>query len=563
MSAQSTIIYCRISADRAGRSEGVQAQERWGREYAAIHWPGIPVRIFSDNDLSAAKDDVIRPEFEKMREAIHRGECAHLWAVEQSRLTRIEGVWFSLAADLLKTGVDELHTRREGVTRMDDVVGGIKAVLDAAEVRKLRKRVIDKKDELARQGRPGGMLGFGYRQRIYTEDEQERLDAWEDARRGAMLSGDDIRRWREDNPRPEGGRKVTDEHGRAAVEIVPREAEIIRQCAAKMLSGWTLTSVTMWLRESGIRSSTGAQFRVTTVGRFLTLPSVAGFRVHKGEIVGKGTWEPILDEATWRALCATIGSAKRAKRRPQRRYLLGGHRMICECGKAMRGTSDPRWGLTHYVCWKIDGGCSKVTIDADAVDDHVFAELFAQLKNMEVAGMLAADDFADRRGELVSELQALGQRRTELSVMWSARKITTEQFSMMNASVVDDQRRIGADLADLPAPIEDVDPTLLKEAWPDMTLEERQKFIGDWIEKVKVSRATLAQPTISDVACKAGVAHATAWRVFQGNGSAAATPAVLAAAESLGYTYQAGRRARSSAFEPGRVEIAWRRHTRS
>src|ERR1019366_7004638 len=128
MSAQSTIIYCRISADRAGRSEGVHAQERWGREYAAVQWPGIPVRIFADNDLSAAKDDVIRPEFEKMREAIRHGECAHLWAVEQSRLTRIEGVWFTLAADLLKTGVEELHTRREGVTRLDDVVGGIKAV---------------------------------------------------------------------------------------------------------------------------------------------------------------------------------------------------------------------------------------------------------------------------------------------------------------------------------------------------------------------------------------------------------------------------------------------------
>jgi DNA invertase Pin-like site-specific DNA recombinase len=50
-------IYCRISIDREGRKEGVEAQERWGREYAAEHWPGTVVRVFVDNNLSAARDD--------------------------------------------------------------------------------------------------------------------------------------------------------------------------------------------------------------------------------------------------------------------------------------------------------------------------------------------------------------------------------------------------------------------------------------------------------------------------------------------------------------------------
>ncbi|MGH8880999.1 MAG: recombinase family protein, partial [Stackebrandtia sp.] len=76
-------LYCRISIDRAGRKEGVKAQERWGREYAARTWPGVPVRVFPDNDLSAAADDVVRPEYENLREAIGRGEVANVWAVEQ------------------------------------------------------------------------------------------------------------------------------------------------------------------------------------------------------------------------------------------------------------------------------------------------------------------------------------------------------------------------------------------------------------------------------------------------------------------------------------------------
>ena len=46
----------------------------------------------------------------------------------------------------------------------------------------------------------------------------------------------------------------------------------------------------------------------TSVADFLTAPMIAGLRVHHGEIVGKGTWEPILDEPKWRALCAVIGA---------------------------------------------------------------------------------------------------------------------------------------------------------------------------------------------------------------------------------------------------------------
>jgi len=67
-------LYCRISIDRRGRKEGVQAQERWGRQYAAQTWPGMPVKVFSDNDLSAHADDVVRPDYERSREAINRAK---------------------------------------------------------------------------------------------------------------------------------------------------------------------------------------------------------------------------------------------------------------------------------------------------------------------------------------------------------------------------------------------------------------------------------------------------------------------------------------------------------
>ena len=103
-------LYLRISIDRGGRAEGVDVQERQGRAYAASTWPGIPVVAYSDNDLSAASDDVWRPAFEKLRQAVRDGQVTRIWAVEQSRLQRREVGWFELAAELTAAGITEVHT---------------------------------------------------------------------------------------------------------------------------------------------------------------------------------------------------------------------------------------------------------------------------------------------------------------------------------------------------------------------------------------------------------------------------------------------------------------------
>jgi site-specific DNA recombinase len=76
---------------------------------------GLPVRVFADNHLSAADDDVVRPGYVELRAAVARGEVAQLWAVEQSRLERREAHWFTLAAELDAAGVDQLHTNRDGI----------------------------------------------------------------------------------------------------------------------------------------------------------------------------------------------------------------------------------------------------------------------------------------------------------------------------------------------------------------------------------------------------------------------------------------------------------------
>ena len=124
-------VYCRLSPRPDGSYEGVDLQERWGREYATATWPETPVEVFPDRGISAANGDY-RPELERLREWLADGRIVHVWCVEQSRLSReTDGryPWFALAAELDAAGVSEVHTRRDGIVRVQDEVAGIKAVL--------------------------------------------------------------------------------------------------------------------------------------------------------------------------------------------------------------------------------------------------------------------------------------------------------------------------------------------------------------------------------------------------------------------------------------------------
>lgn len=223
-------LYCRISVDRAGRKEGVAAQERWGRKYAAEMWPGVPVRVFADNHLTAAENDVHRPQYELLREAIVRGEVAHVWAVEQYRVERREIAWFQLAAMMDAAGIVELHTNRDGIVRVRDDVAGIKAVLGAGEVRRLKQRINDTLAEKAALGEPAGSRPFGYKH-AKTED------------------------------------------GTKTYVAVPDEADAIRQAAEWVLSGWSLSNIAAELRQRGLRGAHGGEITPGSVRGMIVAPT--------------------------------------------------------------------------------------------------------------------------------------------------------------------------------------------------------------------------------------------------------------------------------------------------
>lgn len=459
-------LYCRISVDRTGRREGVEAQEKWGRDYAASAWPDLPVEVFADDNISAANGDH-RPEFERFRQWVADGSVAHVWAVEQSRLERREVEWFTLAAELDAAGITEVHTQRDGIVRVRDDVAGIKAVLNAGEIRRLKRRVNDRLGEIAAAGRPAGGRVFGYRH-------------------------------------------VLDEAGGKTLAVVPEQAEAIRWAAERVLSGWALANIAREARARGLRGTHGGTVTANAVRRWVTNPTVAGVRVHSGRVVGRGVWEPILDEQTWQACRAKLSQPRKVHRRDGgtygvghnvitmptgRRYLLTGGLAVCGvCGaplvgamRRLRPGSDP---VPYLSCHPNRGGRGCVGILLEQTEQHVVTELFAELDKPEFLDAIAADDHAQRRDELIAALGALDRQRDELAGMWAQPdQLTTAEWTTARRALAEHEQRLRADLAAVPAPLAGIDIAGARSAWPAMTLDEQRELVRLFIARVVVARA--------------------------------------------------------------------------
>ena len=449
--------------DRRGRAEGVTAQEKWGRAYAAQTWPGVPVRVFADNDVSAASDDVVRPKFELLKAAIERGEVVQVWAVEQYRVERREVAWFEFAALMDDAGIPDLHTNRDGVVRVRDEVAGIKAVLGAGEVRRMKRRLNDTLAEKAALGQPQGGSTFGYRHAKNSD-------------------------------------------GVKTYVVVPEQAEAIRQAAEWVLTGWSLAHIAAELGKRGLRGARGGAVGINLVKSMVTCASVAGYRVHQGEIVGRGNWEPILDEQTWQACRLRLSQSRRVVRAdggtrfvPEthtgytaRRYLLTGGLVVCGvCGHRLVGGQKTMGDkkVPYLLCHSNSGGRYCVGILADNTEEFVVGKLFDELDKPEFLNAIAADAHGPHRDRIVAGLDALERRRRELATMWATPgELTNAEWREARGALAENERRLRAELDEIPPPVMDVDIAGAREAWPDMTLDEKREFVRLFIERVTVVR---------------------------------------------------------------------------
>jgi DNA invertase Pin-like site-specific DNA recombinase len=300
------VIYLRQSRDRAGDELAIKRQredcERLCRERK---W--TVAEVVPENDTSASSDKP-RPQFARVLSMVDAGEVDVVVCWHVDRLVR-------RLADL-----EDVITRCEKAgVKLATVSGDLDLSTDAGRL-------------------VGRILASVARGEVERKSARQRR-----AQRQAAEAGKPVK-W---SHRPFGYEvdKTTK---------MPSEAAAVVSAADQILSGGTLLSIARQWTVAGHTPPQGAaRWTTASVRNVLRNPRIAGLSTYDGEIVGRGKWDALVGEETWRAVRAVLDDPSRGNRRRGVRTLLGGVAR-CRCGAPMFGGRNTR-GDPAYRCRDMSG----------------------------------------------------------------------------------------------------------------------------------------------------------------------------------------------------------------
>ena len=358
-----TAVYCRISKDDEQLGLGVDRQRRDCLAFCARHgWAVGSACIYVDNDRSASKRDrKARPDFERLISAVAAGTVGRVVVVSLERLYRdtreledLIDLAESARVELVPVTMGNIDLRTADGRMLARVYTGIAR----GEAEKIQERVRRKHLELAEAGKAhGGRRPYGFE-----------------------------------------ADKVT---------IRPGEAEMVREAARRIVAGESARSVALDWNARGIPAAAGGRWTPNQLRQMVTSPRMIGKRVHRGEIVADGEWQAILDEVTWKRIVRRYASSASAVdlSTRSRKYLLSGL-LTCGvpgCGHKLAGR--PRNdGKPRYFCPPDRGGCGKLTVLMEPVDDYVRKVAYVALNDPGFIDRLAARAGGSASSELADAL---------------------------------------------------------------------------------------------------------------------------------------------------------------
>lgn len=438
-------IYCRISQDRDGRALGVARQERDCRRIATERKWNV-VDVYIDNDRSASKRNVHRPEYERLLADItnHRIDAVVVWNLD--RLTRQPRQLESFVDVCEEAGMTRFATVTGDVnlTTADGItLARITGAFAAGEVRKISDRVKRKALEVAEHGRPWG-----------------------------------------------GGRHPI---GFAAnrIDHDPIAAPALHDAARAILDGSTIVDAARTLIDRGVLNPPDHR-AATVLKRVLCSPRVTGLREYKGEIVGTAVWDPIIDRPTWEQLRAVLQRPSRYSV-PHRRHLLSGLARCGECGTVLQAQVRHHEGdRIIYVCRTGKGGCGRVGVDGGRLEAHVLDQvgrLLRTAKFRRAAERHFNGTGTDRGRELARSIEADERRLAELAGQVGELQLTVGEWQAMRAPIVRRIEQARSELARTQRPHRRrIDLAAAAAAWDVATPEEQRDLLHVLLGEVSVAR---------------------------------------------------------------------------
>ncbi|MBD0689408.1 hypothetical protein BG452_06350 [Streptomyces sp. CBMA123] len=480
------IAYSRISDDwrkhnkkKAATSswaagKGVANQHRRNDRNAARHGAVI-VHRYTDNDLSAAKRDVVRPDFQAMLRDLRRGLTPEgypvhgIIVVDQDRAQRTDRDWEDLVEALTLVPSRRFYTPSGPMDLTDEaeiLKTGVMAVVNKVESLKKKRRIRDWHQDRILDGLPhSGPRPFG---------------------------------WKEDRE-----------------TLEPEEAEYLGWSIDERIKGKSMTTLCAEAKKRELTGSLGGEIVPTTLTQMMTAPRVCGYRANRGELVldddGSpivGVWETVTTPEKWRAVCATFGDGSTYLARgsgtrsitgiPKTVKYLGSSLLRCQyripeeksdgtvttrvCNARIAGVrASSKRSPYVYSCSK----CSHNAISGPMVDKLLERLVLTKLKQAEATYIKPEMSWPKE-----SQLRQKADKLAGLEAQWSSDEISDAMFYRLAPSLEKEVRKLQRERAqfELAAESKQEAPNEVARKWlsGEYDLSQKRQVLFEMFAAVQV-----------------------------------------------------------------------------
>lgn len=411
---ESVGVYARISSDPRGAGLGVERQITDCDAMAAARGWRV-VDHYVDNDVSAFSGKA-RPSYRRLLDDVTAGRVSTIVAWHPDRLHRSTRELEDFIDLVERTGAT-VQTVRSGDYDLATPSGRVMA----------------------------RTLGAFARYESEHKSDRIRRKLAQNAEAGKHHGGSRPYGWQPD-------RRTLD----------PHEAGVVRATAQRVLDGASLRTIVGELRAADITTTRGRPWSDVTLRPVLIRPRNAGLRVHHGEVIGKGDWEPILDEDTADAVRRVLTDPSRTTNPGARgrTHLLSGIAVCGVCGAPMRvargkpyTSRKPPHETTAkgiYRCHNKMQSTGCTSRDLASVDAYVTAIVCERLSRPDAAGVLRPPDAEDATAVARADADRLRRRLDDAASDYADDLISREQMLTISARLRPEIEAL--DAASVPGP---------------------------------------------------------------------------------------------------------------
>ena len=343
------VIYARYSSDNQ-RDASIDQQVKACEKYAAEQDLQI-LRVYDDRALTGKTDK--RPSFLRMIKDSARGEFSYVIVYALDRFSRNKYDSAIYKQKLKENGVRVLSAM-EHIT--DDPTGA------------LMESILE-----------------GFAQYYSDELSQKIHRGLNDNAEKAIVNGSI----------PLGFRRGKDGHA----EIVPEEAEIVREVFKRVAAGEQLIRIIEDMNRRGVKTKHGKEWNRSTFNRMLSNERYIGVYLYKEHRI-EGGFPEIIDKELFDSVQMKIATKKNARGSQKRRranadtYLLTGKLYCGHCESPMvgtAGTSKSGKMMYYYTCVrkKNERTCSKKNVRRERIEREITAQVRMLLEDDELLEWMA------------------------------------------------------------------------------------------------------------------------------------------------------------------------------